>query len=104
MKRHTVRFTEEAEADLLRLYGYLLERNPSGGAHGAERALEAIAHGIELLHLFPYTCRKAVHDNPYLRELVIPFGASGYVVLFEIESGDLVTVRAERHLRESDCH
>lgn len=104
MKRHTVRFTEEAEADLRRLYGYLVERDPGGTTDVAGRALEGIARSIEMLRLFPYTCRKAVPDNPYLRELVIPFGAAGYVALFEIEPGDIVTVLAVRHQRESDYH
>lgn len=102
MNRHTVRFTEGAEADLLRLYEHLIEQEPHGDL--AERALECIAQGIELLQRFPYTCRKAVPDNPYLRELVITFGASGYVALFEIEPGDIVTVLAVRHPRESDYH
>lgn len=104
MKRHTVRFTEEAEADLRRLYGYLIERDADGATGVAERALDSIASGIELLGLFPYTCRKALPDNPYLRELVIPFGATGYVALFEIEPGDIITVLAVRHQRESDYH
>lgn len=104
MKRHAVRFTEEAEADLQRLYAYLIERDPSGATDVAERALESVARGIEMLELFPYTCRKAVPDNPYLRELIIPFGATGYVALFEIEAGDVVTVLAVRHQRESDYH
>lgn len=72
----TVRFTEEAEADLLRLYDYLIERDPGGDPHLAGRALEGIAQGTEMLRRFPYSCRKAVPDTPYLRELVIPFGAS----------------------------
>lgn len=42
--------------------------------------------------------------NPYLRELVISFGAAGYVALFEIEPDDIVTILAVRHQRESDYH
>lgn len=104
MTPHAVRFTEEAEADLRRLYEYLIERDPDGATEVAGRALEGIARGIELLKLFPYTCRKAMPDNPYLRELVIPFGATGYVALFEIEPDHVVTVLAVRHQRESDYH
>ena len=104
MKQYAVRFTEEAEADLRRLYDYLIERSPDGATDVAERALQAITHGIELLGLLPYTCRKALPDHPYLRELVIPFGAAGYVALFEIEPDDIVTVLAVRHQRESDYH
>ncbi|MDY0073287.1 MAG: type II toxin-antitoxin system RelE/ParE family toxin [Thauera sp.] len=100
--RFRVRFTEDAEADLLRLYEHLLERDPEGNS--AERALESIVQGIELLKRFPYTCRKALSDNPYLRELLISFGKSGYVALFEIEADAVVTVLAVRHQRESDYH
>jgi hypothetical protein len=36
--------------------------------------------------------------------LVIPFGAAGYVALFEIDDAQTVTVLALRHQRESDYH
>ena len=104
MKRYAVRFTEEAEADLHRLYQYLIERDPAGDTSVAERTLDAIARAVELLGLLPYTCRKAVPSNPYLRELLISFGATGYVALFEIEPDDIVTVLAVRHQWESDYH
>ena len=37
-----------------------------------------------------------------LRELLIGFGAAGYVALFEIEDAQTVTVLAVRHQREDD--
>ena len=52
----------------------------------AGRARDALGKGIELLRDFSFTCRKAMLDNPFLRELVIPFGAAGYVALFEIDN------------------
>ena len=102
MTRFRVRFTREAEADLLRLFDFLLEQDVAE----AEKAREAIAKAIELLQVFPFTCRKALggDGNPFLRELIIPFGASGYVALFEIENRDTVTVLAVRHQREEDYH
>jgi len=36
--------------------------------------------------------------------MVIPFGAGGYVALFEIESGEVVTILAVRHQKEEDYH
>jgi len=36
--------------------------------------------------------------------LVIPFGASGYVALFEIDDDNTVTILAVRHHREDDYH
>ena len=96
-----VRFTEEAEADLVRLYEFALNRD-DGDWEFAERALDAIRHAIRGLETSPFSYRKATTDNPFVRELIIPFGASGYVALFEIESKDTVTVLAVRHHREDD--
>ena len=98
MPRYKVRFTPEAELDLLRLYDFLLEKDLAA----AERALEAIKRAVELLRFSPFSCRKALTDNPFLRELVIPFGSAGYVALFEIESGNSVSILALRHQREED--
>ena len=100
MKSFRVRFTPDAENDLVRLYDFLLEKDLAA----AERALEAIRAGLELLRFSPFSCRKAVADNPLLRELVIPFGAAGYVALFEIDGPSTVTVLAIRHQREDDYH
>ena len=102
MTRFKVRFTAEAETDLLRLFDFLLEQDLAA----AEKARAAFAKAIELLELFPFSCRKALggDGNPFLRELIIPFGSSGYVALFEIENRDTVTLLAVRHQREEDYH
>ena len=102
MNRFKVRFTPEAEADLLRLFDFLLEQDVAA----AEKARAAIAKAIELLEVFPFTCRKALggDGNPFLRELIIPFGSSGYVALFEIENRNTVTLLAVRQQREQDYH
>jgi len=101
--RFAVRFTEEAQQDLERLYDWLLER-ADGDFDTAERALQAIQDGISVLQMAPLSCRKASAHNPFLRELVIGFGASGYVLLFEIENDQMVSVLAVRHQREGDYH
>ena len=102
MTRFKVRFTPAAEADLLRLFDFLLELEFAA----AEQARNAIARAIELLEVFPFSCRKALggDGNPFLRELISPFGSSGYVALFEIENRDTVTLLAVRHQREEDYH
>lgn len=74
----TIRFTEHAEADLVRLYEFILQRDSADWLL-AERALEAIKHGLRTLEFSPFSCRKASQDSPFFRELVIPFGGSGYV-------------------------
>ena len=98
---YRVRFTREAEADLVRLYTLILERDATDWAL-AEQALEAVRAGMIALEHSPCTCRKAASNSPFLRELVIPFGAAGYVALFEIDDAETVTVLAVRHQREND--
>jgi plasmid stabilization system protein ParE len=102
---YTVRFTRQAAEDLQRLYDFVIEREfeRGGDLALAERALEAIEKGVAALAFSPFTCRKA-GNSPFIRELVIPFGASGYVALFEIEASDAIVVAAVRHQREDDYH
>jgi len=95
---YRVRFTKEAREDLKRFYAFLLSKDRAA----AEKALKGIYQAIEAMKFFPYTCRKALDDNPFLRELVISFGAYGYVALFEIEAPDIITIIAVRHQREDD--
>ena len=97
---YRVRYTKAAREDLQRLYGFLLEQDLTA----ARRARIAIGKAMEFLRDFPFACRKAVPDNPFLRELLIPFGNGGYVALFEIESESVVTILAVRHQREDDYH
>lgn len=95
---YQVRFAPRAADDLQRLFDFLAEQD----LPAAERARAAIAQAISLLQSFPFTCRKALPDTPFLRELVIEFGRSGYVALYEIEAPEIVTVLAVRHQREGD--
>lgn len=97
---YRVRYTKAAREDLRRLYSFLLEQD----IQAAHRAKDAISKNIEFLREFPFTCRKALHDNPFLREIVIPFGVAGYIALFEIEDSETVTILAIRHQREDDYY
>jgi plasmid stabilization system protein ParE len=98
---YKVRLTAEALADLDRLYDFLVERDQGA----AERALTAIERALALLAYSPFSCRKALlQKNPRWREILIPFGHSGYVALFEVDDGQSVTVTAVRHQREEDYH
>lgn len=92
MKRYRVRFTPEAEDDLLRLYDFLLEKDMAA----AERALDAIKAAVELLRFSPFSCRNSLSERSFLRELIIPFGSGGYVALFEIEPGSTVNILARQ--------
>lgn len=93
-----VRYTKAARDDLKRLYQRLLQHD----GRAARRARDKIAKGIGLLEEFPFTCRKASPGSPFLRELLISFGSTGYVLLFEIEDAATVTILAVRHQREDD--
>ena len=101
-----VRFTREAQADLERLFDFVLERElarDGGDLALPEQALLAIRAGLATLKTSPFTCRKA-GQSPFLRELIIPFGRTGYVALFEIEGAADVVVTAVRHQLEDDYH
>lgn len=88
---YRVRYTKAAREDLHRLYAFLPAR-------------DAVAKSIAFLQDSPFTCRKAATDTPFLRELIIPFGAAGYVALFEIDDHETITILAIRHQREDDYH
>lgn len=99
-----VRYSASARDDLKRLYEYLLDRaTDAEGLDLAERALGTIVDSVESLGRTPFIYRKA-GSNAFLRELLIPFGQSGYVALFEIEDVSTVTILAVRHQLEDDYH
>jgi plasmid stabilization system protein ParE len=100
---YSIRLTRKARENIQRLYGYLLQRDK----RAATRAYSAIEKGIASLSDFPFSCRKADTgeiEDTFLREMLIPFGDSGYIVLFEIEDAETVTILAIRHQREDDYH
>lgn len=95
-----VRYTKQAREDIKRLYSFLVTRD----RHAAIRAKDAIANAMQFLKEFPFSCRKASSDNSFLREMLVSFGQSGYVMLFEIEDSKTVTILAIRHQREEDYY
>lgn len=101
-----VSFSPEAQDDLERLFDYLLGRelaSPTGDLGLPQRAITAIRQGCEFLAHSPFSCRKT-GKGPFVRELLISFGSTGYVALFEIRGNRRVIVGAVRHQRESDYH
>lgn len=96
--RYRLRIAIDAQEDLERLFAFLVEHD----LDAALRARAAIERAYALLQDFPFACRKVDQANPFLRELLVPFGSAGYVVLFEIGADATVTVAAVRHQREDD--
>jgi len=99
---YKVRYTLAAKEDLKRLFTFLAERD----YQAAVQARKIIAASMQILQQFPFSCRKTddERNNHFLRELLIPFGNTGYVALFEIEDEQTVTIISVRHQREEDYH
>ena len=95
-----LRVSEAAQRDLERLFEFLAAND----FQAAVRARAAIEKAYDFSETMPFACRKADQSNPFLRELVIPYGAAGYVALFEVENNEQVTILAVRHQREEDFH
>ncbi|KAF1019942.1 MAG: hypothetical protein GAK30_02814 [Paracidovorax wautersii] len=103
---YAVVFSPEAVGDLAQLFAPMLEcdlHNPPGDPDLPQQAIDAIRQAGQLLAHSPFSCRKA-GPGPFLRELIIAFGTTGYVALFEIRNNQNVIVGAVRHQRESDYH
>lgn len=103
--RFKVEFTPEAVADLERLFDFLLQRaetvEDAMRAYDAVEALRTAANSH--LSITPYSYRR-VGPRPTLRELIVPFGATGYVLRLDIRTPELVLVLGARHQREEDFH
>ncbi len=97
---HRLRFTSAARADIERLYRFFADQD----IHAADTALVAIDKAWDVLGDFPFSMRKVEQADPFLRELLIPFGGAGYVVLYRIDDDSTITILAVRHQREDDYH
>jgi len=102
---YAVEFTQGAEDDLLRLYDFLLNRAETleelDVADGAVKVIRQAA--LSHLSTTPYSYRR-VGARSTLRELIIPFGTTGYILRFEIRSPELVLAIGARHQREEDFY
>jgi plasmid stabilization system protein ParE len=89
-------WTRNARTDLSRLRDFLAPKSEESAA----RAVQAIRNGLRTLRAAP----EAGTAVPWLpegyREWVIPFGKSGYVILYRYFGGEVV-IQAIRHGREA---
>lgn len=83
---YIVRWTDNALAGLVRVHAFLAEVD-------AEAA-------TDVLEQFPHAGRPADDLEPEHRELLIPFGGSGYALFYEVQ-GENVLILALKHQREA---
>ena len=92
----SLKWTPRALADVQRLHRFLVEKNPDA----AMRAVRTIRGGVRILARQPRIGHPADGMDPEFREWLIPFGQSGYLVLYRIDAGAVVLL-AVRHGREA---
>ena len=92
---YLVHWTATAAAGLKQAYTFLAERNEEA----AVAAIKAIREKALLLEQFPHAGCPTKDLEPEHRELPVPFGGTGYVLLYRIENS-CVYILAVRHQKE----
>src|ERR1700723_3478658 len=87
-------YSRQAENDLGRLFAFLEPKS----ADVALRATRKIAKAIGQLSNHPRLGRAAVFNTDYC-ELIVPWGRSAYIVLYEVKAD--IRILAIRHGREA---
>ncbi len=91
----SLEFSERAARDLKNLHDFIAPEDPDG----ANDAIALILDALDVLERHPLIGRPA---SDALRELIISHGHSGYIALYQYDSGrDRILVRAIRHQREA---
>lgn len=90
-----VKWTPNALQGIETAYRFLLEKDTIA----AQAAIHAIRDKADLLQKFPQIGKPAPDLEPEYRELIVPFGGSGYVILYEILE-DYILVLAVKHQKE----
>lgn len=90
-----VRWSRRAFADIDELYRFLAKHSPPAG----RRAVETIELAANQLAEFPERGRPAEGQPTGQHELLVGFGNSGYVILYEIRR-DIVRILSIKHMRE----
>jgi plasmid stabilization system protein ParE len=91
-------YTPRSIDDLARFQTFLL----SVDYENAAQVIEMIVASINQLSTLPFLGRVA-HDDAKYRELINPFGSSGYIALYRyLPDQDLVRILAMKHQKEDD--
>ena len=89
-------WTPRALRDVARLHGFLVAKNRAA----AKRVVRAIRLGVKALARHPEIGRPVEGLPPEFREWFVPFGDSGYVMIYRTD-GVLAAILAVRHAREA---
>lgn len=90
-----IEWLETAIIDLQRLREFILPHNQDA----AQRACKVIRVAVAPLETNP-RIGKPVEDLPDYHDLMIPFGASGYVLRYRLQ-GDTIFIIAVKHGKEA---
>jgi plasmid stabilization system protein ParE len=89
-------YTDQSQRDLNRFYQFLIKKDKAV----AIRAIKTIRAAIKEIRKMPEGYRP-VPNLPNHREIIIDFGASGYVGRFRyIQGGDIYIVRIKHQLED----
>ena len=93
-----VRLSVRTQSDIARLHAFLLGKD----SNAAKRAVVVIREAFMPLKQ-SYMIGRPVEEYGDLREIVLDFGATGYLALYRFEpSLNAVTILAIKHQREDD--
>ena len=95
-ERYRVVPTATFQQDIERLEEHIIQRELA--SHSPDdtcllRFQEAVRRAMGILAFAPHTCRRSAAHRAF-RELIIPFGRGGCVVLFAIRETDVVLLAA----------
>jgi hypothetical protein len=102
--RYRVVPTATFRGDIERLEEHIVQRELASHAPDDTclfRFRDAVERAMGILSFAPHTCRRSEAHREF-RELIIPFGQGGCVVLFAIRDIDVVLLAA-RDQHEHDC-
>jgi plasmid stabilization system protein ParE len=89
-------WSRRSQAEIQRLYRFLLPNSP----RAAQRAVAEIRQSVLKLAAFPNAGRPVPALGGDRRELLIPFGDSGYTLIYFFD-GFFVEILSVKHQREA---
>lgn len=89
-------WSRRSQLDVQRLFRFLAPNSP----RSAQRAIDEIRRAVQGLALFPQAGRPIPELGGDRRELLIPFGDSGYALIYLFD-GSTVEILSIKHQREA---